>query len=78
MAQHCQVTGAVMGFGHTISHSHVRTKRQFRLNIQKKKYWVPSLRRHVTLNVSTKGLKMIDARGIDSVIADLLARGEKI
>jgi large subunit ribosomal protein L28 len=39
---------------------------------------VPSLRRSVTLNVSAKGIKVIDARGIDSVVTDILARGEKI
>ena len=45
MAAVCQVTGAVPGFGHNISHSHRRTKRRFDPNVQKKKYYVPSLRR---------------------------------
>ena len=52
MAAHCQVTGAEPGFGHSISHSHRRNKRRFDPNIQKKRYWVPSLRRNVTLQVS--------------------------
>ncbi|GAA4800586.1 MULTISPECIES: 50S ribosomal protein L28 [Rothia] len=78
MAAVCQVTGAVPGFGHSISHSHRRNKRRFDPNVQKKKYFVPSLRRNVTLNVSAKGIKVIDARGIDAVVADILARGEKI
>ena len=78
MAAVCQVTGAVPGFGHSISHSHRRNKRRFDQNVQKKKYYVPSLRRNVTLNVSAKGIKVIDARGIDAVVADILARGEKI
>jgi large subunit ribosomal protein L28 len=78
MAAVCQVTGAVPGFGHNISHSHRRTKRRFDPNIQKKTYYVPSLRRNVTLNVSAKGIKVIDARGIESVVKDILARGEKI
>ena len=47
-------------------------------NVQKKTYWVPSLRRKVTLNVSAKGIKVIDARGIDAVVAEIIARGEKI
>ena len=50
MAAVCQVTGAVPGFGHSISHSHRRNKRRFDPNVQKKTYWVPSLRRKVTLN----------------------------
>ncbi len=78
MAAVCQVTGAVPGFGHNISHSHRRTKRRFDPNVQKKKYYVPSLRRTVTLTLSAKGIKVIDARGIESVVQDLLARGEKI
>jgi len=78
MAAVCQVTGATPGFGHSISHSHRRTKRRFDPNIQKKTYYVPSLKRNVTLTLSAKGIKVIDARGIDSVVADLLKRGEKI
>ena len=78
MAAVCQVTGAVPGFGHNISHSHRRTKRRFDPNVQKKTYYVPSLGRKITLNVSAKGIKVIDARGIESVVKDLIARGEKI
>ncbi len=78
MAAHCQVTGAQPGFGHTISHSHRRTKRRWNPNIQKKRYWVPSLRRNVTLNLSAKGIKVIDARGIDAVVNELIARGEEV
>ena len=78
MAAVCQVTGAVPGFGHSISHSHRRNKRRFDPNVEKKTYWVPSLRRKVTLNVSAKGIKVIDARGIDAVVAEIIARGEKI
>jgi large subunit ribosomal protein L28 len=78
MAAVCQVTGAVPGFGHNISHSHRRTKRRFDPNVQRKTYYVPSLRRNVTLNVSAKGIKVIDVRGIESVVQAILARGEKI
>lgn len=78
MAAVCQVTGAGPGFGNTISHSHRRNRRRFDVNIQKKTYYVPSLRRNVVLNVSARGIKVIDARGIESVVKDILARGEKI
>ena len=78
MAAVCQVTGAVPGFGHNISHSHRRTKRRFDPNVQKKTYFVPSLGRKVTLNVSAKGIKVIDARGIESVVKDLIAKGVKL
>jgi large subunit ribosomal protein L28 len=78
MAAVCQVTGAVPGFGHNISHSHRRTNRRFDPNVQKKKYYVPSLRRTVTLTLSAKGIKVIDARGIEAVVKDLQARGVKL
>ncbi|MFT4298151.1 MAG: 50S ribosomal protein L28 [Aeromicrobium sp.] len=78
MAGTCQVTGAGPGFGHHVSHSHRRTKRRFDVNLQKKRYWVPSLGRHVTLTLSARGIKTIDQRGIDAVVAAILARGEKL
>ncbi|WP_105567240.1 50S ribosomal protein L28 [Microbacterium halophytorum] len=78
MAAVCQVTGAVPGFGHNVSHSQRKTKRRFDPNVQKKTYYVPSLGRKVTLNVSAKGIKVIDARGIDSVVKGLIAKGVKL
>ena len=78
MAATCQVTGAGPGFGNTISHSHRRNRRRFDVNIQKKRYYVPSLKREVVLTVSARGIKVIDVRGIESVVAEILARGEKI
>jgi large subunit ribosomal protein L28 len=78
MAAVCQVTGAVPGFGHNISHSHRRTKRRFDPNVQRKTYFVPSLKRNVTLNVSAKGMKVIDARGIEAVVRDMQSRGVKL
>lgn len=78
MSRHCQVTGAVPGFGHAISHSHRRTKRRFAVNVQRKRYWVPTLGRHITLRVSPRGIKTIDRRGIDAVVAEIQARGERV
>ena len=78
MARTCQVTGARPGFGHHVSHSHRRTKRRFDVNVQSKRYWVPSLGRAVTLRLSARGIKTVDVRGIDAVVADLRARGERL
>lgn len=78
MSQVCQVTGARPAFGNRVSHSHRRTRRRFDVNVQRKRYWVPSLRRNVTLRVSARGVKAIDRRGIEAVVADLLRRGERI
>lgn len=78
MSRTCMVTGATPGFGHRISHSHRRTKRRFGVNVQQRRYWVPSLRRHVRLTVSPRGIKTIDARGIDVVVAELLRKGVRL
>ncbi|GIL34914.1 50S ribosomal protein L28 [Phycicoccus sp. MAQZ13P-2] len=78
MSRTCMVTGATPGFGHRISHSHRRTKRRFDVNVQHKRYWVPSLGRFVRLTVSARGIKTIDARGIDAVVTDLLRKGVKL
>lgn len=78
MSQVCQVTGARPAFGHRVSHSHRRTRRRFDVNVQRKRYWVPSLGRHVRLRVSARGIKTIDQRGIEAVVADLRARGERL
>lgn len=76
MSQVCQVTGTRPVFGNNVSHSHRRTRRRFDVNIQRKRYWVPSLGRHLTLRVSARGIKTIDQRGIEAVVSDLRARGE--
>jgi large subunit ribosomal protein L28 len=78
MAAYCQVTQTGPQFGHKVSHAQNKTKRRFDPNIQKKTYFVPSMGRKVSLNLSARGIKVIDVRGIESVIAELLARGEKI
>ena len=78
MSQRCQVTGARPGFGHHVSHSHRRTNRRFDVNIQRKTYWVPSLRRSVRLRVSARGIKIIDQRGIDAVVADIIRRDGRL
>lgn len=78
MSRTCQVTGKKPGFGKKISHSHRRTNRRFNINIQSKRYWVPSLGRFVTLRLSAKGIKVVDRRGIDAVVTDLMRDGVKL
>ena len=78
MSAHCQVTGRKPSFGMSVSHSHRRTSRRWNPNIQRRSFYLPSEGRSITLNVSTKGLKTIDRDGIESVVAKIRARGEKI
>jgi len=78
MSRVCQVTGAKPGFGHQISHSHVRTKRRFDVNVQQKRYWLPSERRFVRLTLSARGIKTVDRIGVEAAVARARARGVKI
>ncbi|SFQ58470.1 large subunit ribosomal protein L28 [Amycolatopsis arida] len=74
----CQVTGRRPGYGKQVSHSHRRTSRRWDPNLQTRRYWVPSEGRHVRLRVSTKGMKTIDRRGIEAVLAELRAAGVRV
>ena len=78
MAKVCQVTGKRPLVGNNVSHAKNRTKRRFLPNIHKRRFWVEKLNRFVTLWVSSKGLRIIDKKGIDAVLADMRARGEKV
>ncbi|MCY9784976.1 50S ribosomal protein L28 [Nocardiopsis sp. EMB25] len=78
MSRVCQVTGRAPSFGNAVSHSHRRTRRRFDPNIQSKRYWLPSENRYVRLRVSAKGMRVIDAQGIERVVAQIRARGERV
>ena len=78
MSAICQVTGRKPGFGKSVSHSHRRTNRRWNPNVQRRRFYLPSEGRTITLTVSTKGLKIIDRDGIEAVVAKIRARGEKV
>lgn len=78
MTQVCQVTGKRPIRGMNVSHSHIRTLRRLVPNLHRKRYWVATENRFVTLRLSCHGMKIVDKRGIESVLAELRARGEKI
>ncbi|MFV0259056.1 MAG: 50S ribosomal protein L28 [Acidimicrobiales bacterium] len=78
MSKICQVTGRKPSFGNSISHSHRVTKRRWNPNIQRQRFWLPSEKRWVTLTVSAKGIKTINKKGIESVVADMRRRGVKV
>jgi large subunit ribosomal protein L28 len=78
MSRRCQLFGTAPAFGKQVSHSHRRTNRRFNPNIQNKRYWLESERRWIRLTLSTRAIKTIDRRGIESVVAELRRRGEKV
>src|SRR5210317_716541 len=78
MSRVCQVTGKRPVSGNNVSHSNVKTKRRFLPNLHRHRFWVESENRWVRLRVSTKGLRIIDKKGIDAVLTDLRTRGVKV
>ncbi len=76
MARVCQVTGRAPLVGNNVSHANNKTKRRFLPNLQYRRLWVETENRFVRLRVSTAGLRLIDKKGIEVVLADLRARGE--
>ncbi|MBO3733495.1 50S ribosomal protein L28 [Glycomyces niveus] len=78
MSRTCEVTGAGPGFGNNVPWSKQKTRRKWNVNLQHKRYFLPSEGRHVRLRVSAKGIKVIDRDGIEAVVARLRAEGKKI
>jgi large subunit ribosomal protein L28 len=76
MSRVCQVTGKKPIGGNHVSHANNKTTRRFLPNLQYRRFWVESESRWVRLRVSQAGLRTIDKNGIDTVLADLRARGE--
>ena len=76
MARVCQVTGKAPMVGHHVSHANNKTKRRFMPNLQYRRFWVESENRWVRLRLTAAGLRTVDKLGIDTVLADLRARGE--
>lgn len=64
--------------GNNRSHANNATRRRFLPNLQSHRFWVESEKRWVKLRISTKGMRIIDKNGIDSVLADLRAKGVRI
>ena len=78
MSQVCQVTGKRPIVGNNVSHANNKTKRRFCPNLHHHRFWVESEKRFVKLRVSSKGMRIIDKRGIENVLADIRARGDKV
>lgn len=78
MSRVCMVTGKAPQVGHNVSHAKNRTKRRFNPNLHTHRFWVESEKRFVTLRLSSKGMRVIDKKGIDVVLGEIRARGEKV
>ena len=78
MARICQVTGKGPIVGNHVSHANNKTKRRYLPNLQYRKFWVEGENRWVKMRVSNAGLRLIDKKGLDVVLAEMRARGEKV
>ena len=78
MSRVCQVTGKRPMAGNNVSHANNKTKRRFLPNLHTHRFWVANENRWVKLRVSNKGMRIIDKLGIETVLGDMRARGEKV
>jgi large subunit ribosomal protein L28 len=78
MSRVCQVTGKSPMTGNNVSHAKNHTKRRFLPNLHHHRFWVEAEKRFVRLQVSSKGMRIIDKVGIEQVLKDIRARGEKV
>jgi large subunit ribosomal protein L28 len=78
MSRVCQVTGKKALSGNNVSHANNKTKRRWLPNLHERRFWVPSENRWISMRVSSHGLRTIDKKGIEVVLAELRGRGEKV
>jgi large subunit ribosomal protein L28 len=71
MARVCQITGKKPMVGNNVSHANNRTKRRFLPNLQYRRFWIDSEKRWISLRISNAGLRLIDKKGIEVVLAEL-------
>ena len=78
MSRVCQITGKRPMTGNTVSHANNRRRRRFLPNLHVQRFWLEGERRFVSLRVSTRGLRTIEKKGIDIVVAELRAKGVQV
>jgi large subunit ribosomal protein L28 len=78
MSRVCQVTGKAPIVGNHVSHANNKTKRRYLPNLQYRKFWVESENRWVKMRLSNAGLRLIDKKGLDVVLAEMRGRGENV
>jgi large subunit ribosomal protein L28 len=78
MSRVCQVTGKKPIVGNTVSHANNKRRRRFLPNLHTHRFWLETEKRFVSLRVSCNGMRIIDTKGLEVVVAEMRARGEKI
>jgi large subunit ribosomal protein L28 len=75
MSKVCEITGKRVITGNHVSHSHHKTKRKFQPNLHKKSFFIPEEKKYITLNVSARGMRIIDKKGITVALKDAKEKG---
>ncbi len=78
MSKVCQVTGKRPMAGNNVSHAMNKTRRRFLPNLHEHRFWVESEKRYVKLRLSSKGMRIIDKKGIEAVLKDVRAAGHRV
>ena len=78
MSRVCIVTGKRPAVGNRVSHANNKKRRRFLPNLHVQRFWIEDQKRWVKLRVSTNALRTIEKNGIDVVLADLRAQGQKV
>lgn len=78
MSRVCQVTGKRPIVGNTVSHANNKRRRRFLPNLHTHRFWVEGEKRFVSLRVSANGMRIIDKKGVEAVLSEIRARGEKV
>ncbi len=78
MSKVCQVTGKRPMVGNTVSHANNRGRRRFEPNLHTHRFWVEGEGKFIKLRVSHHGLRTIDKKGIETVLAELRKKGLKV
>lgn len=75
MSKNCQLTGKHTRTGNNVSHSKRRTKRKFKVNLHKKKFYWPEQEMWIELTVSAHALRTINKIGLNAALRKAEAEG---
>ena len=75
MSRVCELTGKKALSGNHVSFSNKKTKRQFKVNLVRKRFYLPEEDQWLTLRVSTSALKNINKKGITAVVKEAREKG---
>ena len=78
MTRVCEITGKKPAVGNRVSHANNKKRRRFLPNLHSQRFWLETEKRWVSLRISTQGLRTIEKKGIDHVVAELRAQGVKV